>query len=116
MLVTGDRAVCRESVGLLGDGLTTVEVKEGALADSARGRRRPSRRCRLIEEGARQSLKDLKAVQPYVPARPCEIAIEFTTPDRLDEYRHRRGVEVTGPASLVSRGDDWWQAWSAFYF
>ena len=55
-------------------------------------------------------------MQPYDPGRPCEIEVVFTTPDRLEEYRHRRGVEVTGPASLVSRGDDWWQAWSAFYF
>src|SRR5690349_22024360 len=29
LLVTGDRAVCREGKELLGDGLTTVEVKEG---------------------------------------------------------------------------------------
>jgi D-amino peptidase len=38
-LVTGDRAVCKEGRELLGDGLTTVEVKEG-LGGSARARRR----------------------------------------------------------------------------
>lgn len=115
VLVTGDRAVCREAVDLLGAGLTTVEVKEGLGRYSARSKT-PLKARELIEDGAKRALRDLKAVQPYVPARPCEIAIEFTTPDRLDEYRHRRGVEVTGPASLVSRGDDWWQAWSNFYF
>ena len=55
-------------------------------------------------------------MRPYDPGRPCEIEVVFTTPDRLEEYRHRRGVEVTGPSTIVSRGDDWWQAWSAFYF
>ena len=60
--------------------------------------------------------QDLQAVRPYDPGRPCEIEVVFTTPDRLEEYRHRRGVEVTGPSTIVSRGDDWWQAWSAFYF
>jgi D-amino peptidase len=115
VLVTGDRAVCREAVDLLGGGLTTVEVKEGLGRYSARSKT-PLKARELIEDGAKRALRNLKAVQPYVPARPCEIAIEFTTPDRLDEYRHRRGVEVTGPASLVSRGDDWWQAWSGFYF
>ena len=114
-LVSGDRAVCREASALLGDGLTTVEVKAGIGRFSARSKT-PLEARRLIEDGAKQALQNLKAVQPYDPGRPCEIAVDFTTPDRLDEYRNRRGVEVTGPMSIVSRGDDWWQAWSAFYF
>jgi D-amino peptidase len=113
VLVTGDRAVCRESAALL-PGVTTVEVKEGLGRFSARSKT-PVEARRLIESGAKQALTDMKTL-PYDPGRPCEIEVVFTTPDRLDEYRHRRGVEVTGPASLVSRGDDWWQAWSAFYF
>src|SRR5213082_800251 len=36
LLVTGDRAVCREGRELLGDGLTTVQVKEGLGRFSAR--------------------------------------------------------------------------------
>jgi D-amino peptidase len=115
LLVTGDRAVCREGRALLGGGLTTVEVKIGLGRFSARNI--PAVRAReLIEAGAKRALKELKAVQPYDPGRPCEIEIEFTTPDRLEEYRNRRNVEVTSPRSLVARGDDWWQAWSSFYF
>jgi len=34
LLVTGDRAVCREGKELLGDGLTTVDVKEGSAASA----------------------------------------------------------------------------------
>ena len=115
LLVTGDRAVCREARGLLGDGLTTVEVKQGLGRFSARSVT-AARARELIEEGAMRALKDLQAVAPYDPGRPCEIEVVFTTPDRLEEFRHRRGVEVTGPMSIVSRGDDWWQAWSSFYF
>jgi D-amino peptidase len=115
LLVTGDRAVCREGRELLGDGLTTVEVKVGLGRFSARNI--PAVRAReLIEDGAKRALKDLKTVQPYEPGRPCEIEIEFTSPDRLEEYRNRKNVEVTGPRSIVARGDDWWQAWSSFYF
>jgi hypothetical protein len=55
-------------------------------------------------------------VAPYDPGKPCEIEIEFTAPDRLVEYRNRRGVEQTGPLTLVSRAADWWTAWSQFYF
>jgi D-amino peptidase len=115
VLVTGDRAVCREARALLGDGLTTVEVKEGIGRFSAR-MKTPARARELIEEGARKALSDLAAVAPYDPGRPCEIEIEFTTPDRLQEYANRKGVEVTGPCTLVVRGDDWWSAWSSFFF
>jgi hypothetical protein len=70
----------------------------------------------VIEDGARRALKDLKAVAPYDPGAPCEIEIAFTTPDRLVEYRNRKNVEQTGPLTLVARGDDWWDAWSSFFF
>ena len=52
-------------------------------------------------------------VQQFVP---CEIEITFTTPDRVVEYVNRRGVEQAGPLTLVSKADDWWSAWSQFYF
>src|SRR5256886_4067809 len=109
LLVTGDRAVCTEAKELLGEGVTTVEVKEGLGRFSARILA-PARARELIEEGAKKALADLSAVAPYDPGSPCEIAIEFTTPDRLQEFRKRKGVEVTRASSLVVRGDDWWAA------
>jgi D-amino peptidase len=115
VLVTGDRAVCGEARELLGEGLTTVEVKEGLGRFSAR-MKTPREARGLIEAGAKKALSDLSAVPPYDPGRPCEIEIDFTTPDRLREYANRKGVEVTGPRSLVVRGDDWWSAWSSFFF
>ena len=115
LLVTGDRATCSEARELLGDGLTTVEVKVGLGRFSARNLP-PVRARELIKAGAKQALKDLSAVTPYDPGKPCEIEVEFTSPDRLVEYRNRRNVEVTGPRSIVARGDDWWQAWSDFFF
>jgi D-amino peptidase len=115
LLVTGDRAVCREARALLDPQLTTVEVKVGLGRFSAR-QQVPQRARELIEAGAKQALKDLKAVQPYDPGRPCAIEIEFTTPDRLVEFRNRRGVEQTGALTLVSTAGDWWSAWSQLYF
>jgi len=115
LLVTGDRAVCRESRDLLGDGLTTVEVKVGLGRFSARNL--PAVRAReLIEEGAKRALKDLKAVRTYDPGRPCEIRIDFTSPDELERFRNRKDVEVIDPRTLVSRAADWWTAWSNFFF
>jgi D-amino peptidase len=115
VLVTGDRAVCAEAKELLGDRLTTVEVKEGIGRFSAR-MKTPREARDLIETAAQKALSDLSAVAPYDPGRPSEIEIEFTTPDRLHEYANRKAVEVTGPSSLVVRGDDWWTAWSSFFF
>src|SRR5262245_21196280 len=72
LLVSGDRATCNEARALLGDGLTTAEVKAGIGRFSARNL--PAARAReLIEEKAREALKDLKAVRPYDPGKPCEI-------------------------------------------
>ena len=115
LLVTGDEAVCREARVLLGDGLTTVAVKKGLGQSSAR-QFTPRKARELIEDGSKRALKDLSAVQPYDPGRPCEIQIAFQTPARLVEYRNRKGVEQIDAHTLVSRADDWWTAWSQFYF
>ena len=115
LLVTGDEAVCREARDLLGSGLTTVAVKKGLGRFSAR--QIPALRAReMIENGARRALQDLSVVEPYDPGRPSEISVEFMTPDRVVEYHNRRGVEQLDELTLVSRADDWWTAWSQFYF
>ena len=95
--------------------LTTVSVKKGLGRFSAR-QVTPARARELIEDGARRALGDLKAVPPYDPGRPCEIRIEFTTPNRLVEYRNRKGIEQLDDLTLVSKADDWWTAWSQFFF
>jgi D-amino peptidase len=107
--------VCEEAKQLLGDGLTTVSVKRGLGRFSARNLT-PARARELIEDGAKRALKNLSAVKPYDPGHPCEIRIEFISPDRLVEYRNRRGVEQVDALTLVSKADDWWTAWSQFFF
>jgi D-amino peptidase len=115
LLVTGDEAVCREGTELLGDGLTTVAVKKGLGRFSAR-QLPPLKARELIEDASKRSLENLSAVKPYDPGRPSEVTIEFMTPDRVVEYRNRRGVEQVDDLTLVSKADDWWSAWSQFYF
>jgi D-amino peptidase len=114
VLVTGDAATCPEATALLGDGLTTVAVKDGTGRFGARNLA-PQRARELIEEGARTALRDLKAVPPYDPGRPCEIRVVFHHTDGVDAHRRKPGVEITGPRELVSRGDDWWSAWQQFF-
>jgi D-amino peptidase len=115
LLVTGDDASCREGRALLGEGLTTVAVKQGLGRFSAR--QFPAAKARdLIEAGAKQALQDLRAVAPYEPDRPCEITVDYNTSDHVEKLRHRAGVEITESRQIVSRADDWWTAWRQFYF
>ena len=115
LLVTGDEAACREGRELLGEGLTTVAVKRGLGAESAR--MTPPRRAReLIEDGALRALADLSAVPPYDPGSPCEIRVELKHTQAPDELRFRPGVERVDDRTIVSRADTWWEAWQQFYF
>ena len=115
LMVTGDAAVCREGKALLGDGLTTVAVKEGIFVLSAR-MLQPKRARELVEAGAKQALSNLKAVEPYDPGKPCEIKVEFKWTGPVSKLRYRQGVEVVDPRTIVSRADDWWTAWRQFFF
>jgi len=115
VLVTGDDAVCREAAALLGDGLTTVSVKQGLGLRTAR-MKTPARARELIEEGAKQALSDPSAVAPYDPGKPCEIKVEYKSTNPPRKLRHQPGVELLDDRTLVSRADDWWSAWKQFFF
>jgi D-amino peptidase len=115
LLVTGDEAACREGKALLGEGLTTIAVKKGLGALSARNVA-PRRARELIEAGARAALGDLKAVPAYDPGRPCEILVEFKDTAPIERLRYRAGVEILEPRRIASRADDWWTAWRQFFF
>jgi D-amino peptidase len=115
LMVTGDRATCREAEALLGGGLTTVAVKQGLGRFSAR-HISPIRARELIEAAAAKALSDLKAVAPYDPGKPCEIRVELTTSEEVERYRHHPVVEIADGRTLLSRADDWWTAWRQFYF
>src|SRR2546429_1425587 len=115
LLVTGDRAAGREAKALLGDGLTTVEVKEGLGVKTAR-MLTPKRARELIEEGAKRALSDLKVVAPYDPGKPCEIKVEYKSTSPPQKLRFQSGVELVDDRTIVSRADDWWSAWKQFFF
>jgi D-amino peptidase len=115
ILVTGDRATCQEARELLGPEIETVAVKEGLGRFSAR-HVPPVRARQLIEEGARRALDKRAAVKAFDPGSPSEIEVEFSSPELVEPYRYRAGVEVTSPMRVVSRAEDWWTAWRQFFF
>lgn len=115
LMVTGDEATCAEGRELLGEGLTTVVVKRGLGAHSAR-MVPPLRARELIEEAARRALSDLAAVAPWDPGRPCEIRAEFKNTEAPDKLRFRPGVERVDDRTIVSRAETWWDAWKQYFF
>ena len=115
LLVTGDDAACQEGNALLGDGLTTVAVKRGIGANSAR-QIPPVRARELIEAGARKALSDLSAVKPWDVGSPCEIRVEFKHTKAADDLRFREGVERVDDRTVSITRPTWWEAWRHFYF
>jgi D-amino peptidase len=115
VMVTGDDVACAEGKALLGDGLTTVEVKRGLGRFAAR-HVHPSVARERIYEGAKRALADLSAVAPYNPGSPCEITVELASPDKGENYRYLPGIEMADARTVVSRADDWWTAWRQMYF
>jgi D-amino peptidase len=98
----------------MGEGLTTVAVKRGLTRYSA-VQIPPVRARRMIEEGARTALGNLKAVKPYVPESPVTITVELETVEKAADFRGRAGVEVVEPLKVVSRGENWMQAWDQIW-
>jgi D-amino peptidase len=76
----------------------------------------PSRARQMIEDGAAEALGKIGEVEPYDPGHPCEIKVEYATPDLVTKFRHRAGVEIVEPRTIVSRAFDWITAWQQFYF
>jgi len=114
VLVTGDVATCREGRELLGDGLTTVAVKTGLSRYSAR-QIPPVRAREMIEAGAQASLRDLKAVKPYLPTGPCTIRFELASVDHASKHYGKPGVTVEGDLTVTSIAPTWLEAWDQFW-
>lgn len=115
LLVTGDQAACDEGRALLGDGLTTVAVKQGIAFGSAR-MVPPVRARELVADGARRALADLKAVAPYDPGSPCEVKVEFKHTKGPDRLRFHPAVERLDGRTVRVEAPTWWEAWKSFFF
>jgi len=114
-VITGDDATCREGRELIGEKLAGVAVKRGLSRFSAR-QIPPVRARQMIEDGAKQALQNLKAVPPYVPARPTTIRVEVGAVDKMSDFQGREGVSIVAPLLVESRGDDWMQAWNQIWY
>jgi len=76
VLVTGDKAACKEALSII-QGIETVAVKEG-LSHGAAISISPSRSRSLIKEKAKSSLLKKDSIKPYKVQPPVELLIEYT--------------------------------------
>jgi D-amino peptidase len=115
VFASGDAAACREIRELLGDGVTTAEVKRSMNRFSARCLA-PVDSTALIEQRVFEALtaRD-RWPKPYSVPSPVELRIETNSPDKTKDFIGRKGVEITGPRTVVSRGDNFWQVWNQFW-
>lgn len=115
IFVSGDEATCREVTTLLGENVVTAPVKTGLGRFSARCMA-PKDACALIEMRAAQALSMKHWPKPYKPTSPVTFRVELASPERVSDFMGRNGVQIEGPRTVSSTGDNFWQAWDQFWY
>lgn len=115
VFVAGDTATCREVTELLGPKVITAPVKEGLGRYSAKSLCHTDA-CALIEGRVHAALATRDWPPPYKPGSPVTFTIEVTTPDKVNDFIGRAGVEITGPRTVVAHGDTFWDLWDRFWY
>ncbi len=111
--------ICVDMEGIAGiyrwEQVTGACVKWGTGRYAAR-HLTPSVACNLIETSVTEALKprNLKKLKVHDP-RPAVLKVELATPDRAAQYMGKVGVEIEGPRTVVSRGENFWQCWDQFW-
>ena len=106
-LVTGDRAVCLEAASLLGQGLETCEVKEGAGRCAAFTLPVPAT-AKMIAASVKQTLANAAAGKcPKLEMKaPYTMEVAFHTTEQADEAGLVPGSERISGRSLVFHTED----------
>jgi D-amino peptidase len=112
--VSGDTATCHEVTDLLGPQVVTAEVKQGLGRYSSRNLS-PAEARDLIEERTREALSAGSWPPPYKPTPPVTFRVELASTDQANQFRGR-GVKFAGPRTVLSSGENFWEAWDRFWF
>lgn len=116
VFVAGDDATCREVQALVGPTVVAAPVKTGLGRFGAR-HLAPADARALIEARATEALRNRAAwPKPLTFAPPVTFQVELATPDRAASFHGRTGVEIVGPRTVRATGENFWQAWDAFWY
>ncbi len=116
IFVAGDEATCREVQALVGPTVVAAPVKKGLGRFGAR-HLAPADARALIEARAAEALRNRAAwPKPLTFAPPVTFQVELATPDRAASFYGHQGVEIVGPRTVRASGENFWQAWDAFWY
>ncbi len=116
VFVAGDEATCHEVQALVGPTVVTAPVKKGLSRFGAR-HLAPADARALIERKAGDALRNrANWPKPLVFAPPVTFQVELASPDHAAVFHGRKNVEVTGPRTVRATGENFWQAWDAFWY
>lgn len=114
--VSSDAAGCAEARDLMPH-VQTASVKVG-LGRYMGQCLHPSVTGKLIESAAREGVQKLRAIDPWKPEEPVEIAIEFNRTEEADYAARLVGVKRTDAYTISFEGDSFEtahrMAWSIF--
>ena len=76
----------------------------------------PKDACALIEMSCAQALSMPNWPKPYKVEGPVTLRVELAAPDRVSDFIGRKGVRIEGARTVISTGDNFWQAWDQFWY
>lgn len=103
ILVSGDRAACREAIDFLGK-VETVETKIGVNRYCAINSNPEKVRVELKIK-SQKALKKLKTFKSKTPKGPFELKIELMCPNMADEYEKKGAVRINHNTILLQSSD-----------
>jgi D-amino peptidase len=109
ILVSGDRAACREAEACL-RGVSTVETKVGLTRYSSIDRS-PAVVREELAAGAASALESLDRLSPPTVDGPFELRVQLMCPNLADGYE-KRGVERLDYLSVRITSDDFADLWA----
>lgn len=114
-LVSGDAALAAEARELLGDGVTTVIVKEAVSRHAARSVA-PSVAYRMIRDAAAGALGRIP--RPFTLPAPYHLEVDFSLTSQADMAELTPGATRVSARTVEYRHDDYrelFRAWRAMY-
>ncbi len=116
VFVSGDAATCKEVKSLIGNSITTCEVKKSLNRFAARCLA-PADAQALLEKKVYEALTNQKKwPKPLKFSGKVELKIELASTDKVKDFIGRVGCEITGPRTVVSRGKTFWDVWNQFWY
>jgi D-amino peptidase len=113
VMIAGDRAVCEQVKGLLGEQVVTVEVKEG-IGRFAANTLVPSEAQRRIRENTRLALERRAAIQPFHLEGPYHFEVNFLNSAQAEAAELVPGVGRAAPRTVTYSQEDFIEGFRLF--